>query len=51
MRHGIDFCVGLPKQVSIPGTKIEKYVLKGGGDGRVVFRFKDLKFASTSTAQ
>jgi hypothetical protein len=51
MCHGTDFCVGLPKQISSPGTKIEKYVLMSGGDGRLVFRFKVLKFASTSAAQ
>jgi len=44
--------VGLPKQLSGPGTKIEKYILMGGegGDGGLEFRFKDLKFASTNAA-
>jgi hypothetical protein len=50
MRHGTDFCVGLPTQLSSPGTKIEKYILMGGGGGdeRLAFLFKDLTFACTN---
>jgi hypothetical protein len=50
MRHSTDFCGGLPKQLSGPGTKIEKYILKGTGDGRLVLLFKDLTFANKSAA-
>jgi hypothetical protein len=48
MRHSTDFCVGLPKQLSSSGTDIEKYLLMGAGDGRLVFIFKGLTFASTT---
>jgi hypothetical protein len=44
----LDFCVGLPKQLSSSGTKIEKYILMRVGDGRLVFLFKDLTFTCTN---